>query len=246
MAFLQLTILVLVVAGCAQSSKTAPPVSAVDAQSALPDSAGAPVGRNERFLSDELDVDQFVGIFESETREVALVREEIVAALGLREGETVADVGSGTGLFLGALCEAVGTSGEVIAVEISPRFGEHLQQRIADEGLSQARLVMCDERSSNLAPNSVDLIFVCDTYHHFDYPADTLASLHAALRDGGRLVIVEFERKPDISSDWILGHMRAGKDVFIDEISEAGFALAHEVWLPQFRLTYMLVFDRRR
>jgi len=248
-----LWVLALAVAGCAQPETSAPepaaPMAANDATGAMLDeTAGvdAPIGRNDRFLSDDLDVDRFIGVFESETREVALVKEEIVAAMGLRPGETVADVGSGTGLFLDALCDAVGQDGEVIAVEISPRFGEHLEQRIADEGLAQARVVMCDERSSNLEPNSVDCIFVCDTYHHFDYPADTLASLHAALREGGRLVIVDFERKPGVSSDWVLDHMRAGKEAFIDEISGAGFRLAHEVWLAQFRLTYMLVFDRER
>ncbi|MFT7464990.1 MAG: ubiquinone/menaquinone biosynthesis C-methylase UbiE [Pseudohongiellaceae bacterium] len=226
--------LLLTVAGCAQPQKP------------LPDSAGEPVGRNERFLSEELDVDQFTKVFESETREVSLARDEIVAALGLRPGEVVADVGSGTGLFLGALCEAVGKSGKVVAVEISPRFGEHLERRIADEGLSQAELVMCDERSSNLEPDSVDLVFVCDTYHHFDYPADTLASLRGALREEGRLVVIDFDRKPGVSSDWVMDHLRAGKDVFLDEITAAGFELSREVSLPQFRLSYMLIFDRVR
>jgi ubiquinone/menaquinone biosynthesis C-methylase UbiE len=203
-------------------------------------------GLNERFLADDLDVDFFVDVFESETREVAMAREQIVAAMGLREGEVVADVGAGTGLFLEVLCDAVGASGEVIAVDISPGFVESLEQRIEVEGLTQARVVLCDERSSNLLPDSVDCIFVCDTYHHFEYPAETLASLHAALKTGGRLIVVDLDRKPDVSSDWLLGHVRAGKQVFSDEITAAGFALAHDVWLPEFRRNYMLVFDRLR
>ncbi len=238
--------LALAAAGCVQPQGHGPAgVAIAPPAGVMPDPAGPPIGNNERFLSADLDVEGFVDRFESETREVAYARHEIVDALGLRVGETVADVGAGTGLFLRALCTAVGEPGEVIAVEISPRFGEHLTQRIADEQLRQARVVLCDERSSNLEPDSVDLVFVCDTYHHFDYPADTLASLHAALRKGGRLVIVEFHRKPGISSDWVLDHMRAGQEVFIDEITAAGFALAHEVFIPKFRMNYMLVFERR-
>lgn len=210
---------------------------------ATPDEA---IGNNAVFLSEDHDVDDFVSRFESEDREVAWARDEIVAALGIRPGEVVADVGAGTGLFLPALCEAVGPEGEVVAVEISPGFVAHLDARIADEGLGNARTVQCDARSSNLAPDSVDLIFVCDTYHHFDHPADTLASLHAALRDGGRLVIVEFHRKPGISNDWVLDHMRAGQETFVREITAAGFALARDVFIPRLRMNYMLIFEKRR
>lgn len=215
------------------------------AGSSLESSQTSP-GLNDRFLAEDLDVDFFIDIFESESREVALARDDIVAAMGLREGEVLADVGAGTGLFLQALCDAVGDTGEVIAVEISPGFVERLGQRIEAEGLVQARVVLCDERSSKLEPDSVDCVFICDTYHHFDYPAETLASLHAALRTGGRLIVVELDRKPGVSSDWLLGHVRAGKQVFTDEITAAGFELAHDIWLPAFRENYMQVFDRKR
>ncbi|MFQ5491357.1 MAG: SAM-dependent methyltransferase, partial [Phycisphaerae bacterium] len=62
-------------------------------------------------------------------------------------------------------------------------------------------------------------------YHHFEYPMSTLATLHSAMRSGGELVVVDFIRIPGTSSEWVLGHVRAGQDVFIKEIQAAGFEL---------------------
>jgi ubiquinone/menaquinone biosynthesis C-methylase UbiE len=205
---------------------------------------GSPADINERFRSPELDIERFVDLFESETREVALARHSILAALGLRPGEAVADVGAGTGLFLDLFCDVLGPDGELVCVDISEVFLEHLDERIREAGLTQARTLLCDDRSSGLREASMDLVFICDTYHHFEYPSDTLASLHAALKPGGRLVLVDLERKPGVSSDWILGHVRADKQTFRAEIEAAGFQLAREAQLAEFRMSYMLIFDR--
>jgi hypothetical protein len=86
-------------------------------------------GINERFLAEDLDVEHFVKIFEGESREVYAQRERIVEALGVSSGATVADIGAGTGLFLPAFNREVSSDGRVYAVEISPRFLEHLRER---------------------------------------------------------------------------------------------------------------------
>ena len=200
-------------------------------------------GLNDNFLSAELDVDSYVARFEVESREVCALRVEILEAIGLEPGESVADIGAGTGLFLEPFSAAVGDSGTVYAVDISPQFIDHLEERAKEEGYSNVEVVLCDERDSRLPANSVDAIFVCDTYHHFTYPQTTLASLRRALRPGGRMIIVDFERIEGVSSEWILGHVRAGKEVFLAEIEEAGFVLEDE---PDIGLVdnYMLRFGR--
>ena len=192
----------------------------------------------------ELDVDQFVGRFETESREVYRERERIVADLGLSPGESVADIGAGTGLFTIPMARSVGADGVVHAVEISPRFIEHIDARAAAEGLPNIRTVLCTERDAMLPERAVDLVFVCDTYHHFAYPQSTLASLRRALRPGGRLVVVDFERIPGVSRDWLLDHVRAGKEVFRAEIEEAGFRLDREVDIPGLEENYCLTFTR--
>ena len=180
-------------------------------------------GVNERFLAEDLDVEGFVEIFEGESREVFVQRERIVEALAVSSGMTVADIGAGTGLFLPDFDRGVGSEGRVYAVEISPKFLEHLRERTEREGLARVEVVEGLEDSVELPATSVDLAFVCDTYHHFEYPQSTLASLYTAIRPGGSLVILDFERIPGESQDWVLGHMRAGKEVFRREIESAGF-----------------------
>jgi len=113
---------------------------------------------------------------------------------------TVADIGAGTGLFLPDFDRGVGSEGRVYAVEISPKFLVHLSERAEREKLAQVEVVKGLEDSVELPAASVDLAFVCDTYHHFEYPKSTLESLFSAIRPGGSLVILDFERIPDKSS----------------------------------------------
>ena len=180
---------------------------------------------NERFLAEDLDVDRFVRVFEGESREVFRQRARILETLGLESGMSVADIGAGTGLFLDSLHEAVGEDGVVFAVDISPRFVEHLRERVRREGLETVEVVLCDDHSASLPEESVDVVLVCDTYHHFEYPRSTIASLYRALRPGGALVIVDFDRIPYVSRPWILGHVRAGRQAFVREIEAGGFEL---------------------
>jgi SAM-dependent methyltransferase len=202
-------------------------------------------GVNDRFLADDLDVEHFVGIFEGESREVSVQRERIVEALEVSSGMTVADIGAGTGLFLPAFNRGVGSDGRVYAVEISPKFLEHLRARTKRESLSRVAVVESREDSVELPAASVDLAFVCDVYHHFEYPRSTLDSLYTAIRPGGSLVILDFERIPGKSRDWVLEHVRAGKEVFRREIESAGFRFDREVTVKGLKENYVLRFRRQ-
>ena len=201
-------------------------------------------GVNERFLSEGLDVERFVGIFEGESREVSVQRERIAKALEVSPGMTVADIGAGTGLFLPYFDRGVGSKGRVYAVEISPKFLEHLRERAKREKLARVEVVKGLEDSVALPAASVDLAFVCDTYHHFEYPQSTLASLYTAIRPGGSLVILDFKRIPGESSDWVMEHIRAGKEVFRREIESAGFQFDREVKVEDLKENYVLRFRR--
>lgn len=171
------------------------------------------------------DVDSFVARFETESREVYAKRRQIVADMRLSPGSAVADIGAGTGAFTFVLAEAVGTSGRVYAVDIAAPFLDHIRTRAAEQGVDNVVTVRCEEDSVGLPPRSIDAAFVCDTYHHFEYPQSSLASIRDALRPGGELFIVDFERIEGRSSDWILNHVRCGKATVIQEVTSAGFEL---------------------
>lgn len=178
---------------------------------------------NREFRNPSLDATQWVERFESEGREIYEQRELVVRAAGLQPGVTVADVGAGSGLFEPLFAREVGPEGSVIAVDIAPRFIELIARRMKDQGLANVSTVLCTERSVELSPGSVDFVFICDTYHHFAHPQESLKSIHTALRPGGVLMLVEFKRIPGVSSDWTLNHVRAGQEVFTKEIEAAGF-----------------------
>lgn len=200
-------------------------------------------GINADFLDPTLDVDLMVRRFEAESREIFARRAAIARAVGLRTGMAVADVGAGTGVFVDFFARDVGPEGRVFAVEIAPGFVERLRERAAARGHRQVEAVLCDERDVGLAPASVDVVFACDTYHHFEYPRSTLASIHRALRPAGELVIVDFERIPGTSRPWVLDHVRCGKEQVTIEVLGAGFELVEEVQVG-LRENYFLRFRR--
>ena len=201
-------------------------------------------GINAKYLSPELDVERWTENFESESREIFRSRRAIVDALGITPGMSVADVGAGTGLFLTPLSKAVGPTGRLYANEISPVFAEHLRSRAAQEGLPQVEVMLGGERATGLAEATVDLVFLCDVYHHFEYPDEMLADIRGALRPGGRLVVVDFERTPGKTRDWILDHVRAGKQAIRKEIAAAGFVLEAEAEVNGLEENYLLRFRR--
>jgi predicted methyltransferase len=167
--------------------------------------------------------------FEGESRDVYRHREAIVEALDLKAGQDAADVGAGTGFFSRLMAGKVGPAGKVYAVDIAQNFLDHITETCKEAGIENVEGVLCDQRSTKLAADSVDQVFICDTYHHFEHPADTLASIHQALRDGGTMVIVDFERIPGKTGLFILGHVRCGKETVIQEVEAAGFEFVEEV-----------------
>src|SRR5262245_30939361 len=160
--------------------------------------------------------------FETEGREVYEKRLAIVDAAAPKPGQAVADVGAGTGLFTRLFAERVGPQGRVYAVDIARSFVEGNLQRARAARLENVVGIVSTQADTRLEPDSVDLVFISDAYHHFEDPAAMLASIRRALRPGGTLVIIDFERIPGVTPDWIVKHVRGGKEDFRREIETAG------------------------
>ena len=178
-------------------------------------------GINDSFR--DPNVSEFKERFEIESREVFSRRTAILEACEIAPGQTVADIGAGTGLFTRLFSEAVGKEGQVIAVDIAPKFLEHIRETGRQLGHTNVDTLLCTADSTELPADSVDVAFICDTYHHFEFPQKTMTSLHRALKPGGRVIVIDFERIEGTSSEWTMDHVRAGQEVFEDEIKQAGF-----------------------
>lgn len=186
-------------------------------------------GINDKFLDPKLKVGEWTQKFETESREIYHQREKIAAAVGLKPGMAMADIGAGTGLFTLPFSQAVGESGKVYAVDIAKNFLEHIQARATRAHAANVQTIQCTGRSVELPEASIDLAFICDVYHHFEFPQASLATLNKALKRGGVLVLIDFKRIPGESSDFVMGHVRAGQEVFEAEITAAGFEKIGEV-----------------
>ncbi len=202
---------------------------------------GARPDINQPFLVNP-DVTRWKKNLENEGREVYAKRDEILVASGVKPGMAVADVGAGTGLFTMMFAQAVKPDGRVYAVDISQAFIEHIRQTAKAQGLDNVTGIVNDGAGTSLPEASVDLVFISDTYHHFEHPRETLASIRKALRAGGRMVVIDFEKIPDETHKQRIDHVRADKETAIREIEAAGFRLLEEKKLM--RENYFVVFLR--
>lgn len=209
-----------------------------------PANVGADPAINAPFRDGALDVKVWTDRFEGESREVYRARDAIVAAIGLKPGLVVADVGTGTGLFVKYFSDAVGPTGRVVAVDIAEKFLTLVRERAAAAGLTNVETRLGTTDSAQLSPASVDVVFVCDTYHHFETPMTMLASLMSALRPGGRLVIVDYHRIPGKTSEFLMGHVRANRETVVAEIESAGLTKLADPPAPFLDENYLVVFER--
>jgi ubiquinone/menaquinone biosynthesis C-methylase UbiE len=181
----------------------------------------------------------------SESREIYTQRAALADLLALRPGMAVADVGAGSGFMVEEFARRVGAAGKVYAVDINAKLLERIAANAKQHSLSQIQTVLTPEDAVNLPAGSVDLIFICDTYHHFEYPQKSLAGVHRALRAGGELILIEFHREPGQSPGWILEHVRAGQTEFTREIEAAGFAFVRVEPAPFLTQNYVLRFRKK-
>ncbi len=188
---------------------------------------------------------KFAESFETEGREAYKFRKEIVAACHLKPGMNVADVGAGSGIFTRLFAAEVSPGGTVYSTDIAENFLKHIAETCKEAGIKNVKTVLAKADSSGasgLPPDSVDVVFLSDVYHHFEFPQKTLASLHAALKTGGRLIVVDYRREKGKTPEWLMKHVRAGQAVVTREIEDAGFKLQHEEKF--LKDNYMIEFKR--
>jgi ubiquinone/menaquinone biosynthesis C-methylase UbiE len=170
--------------------------------------------------------------------------QELVVALDLRAGMTVADIGTGVGYMLPFLSAAVGAKGRVVAEDIFDDFLAQAKARVAEAKLRNVTFIKGTEHGPQVAWGSVDVALALDSYHHYDYPADMLAGIRAALKPTGRLLIVEYYKtKEAMPGGNALEHIRLNKPELIREVEANHFKLvsSHD-HVPGSQ--YMAVFER--
>ena len=174
------------------------------------------------------DYEIWVQRFERPGREVFDLREIIVKAANIQTGMDIADIGAGTGFYTRLFASAVGPKGKVYAVDIAENFIDEIVGQAEQAGMNNVIGIVNSPRETGLKAGSIDLAFVCDTYHHFEYPRTMLRSIYHALRQGGSLIVIDFRKIKGVSSNWVMSHARANKETVIREIESEGFVLTED------------------
>jgi ubiquinone/menaquinone biosynthesis C-methylase UbiE len=118
---------------------------------------------------------------------------EMIKLLDLRPGQVVADIGSGTGYITRKLARGVGPDGVAHAVEIQPEMLALMQARLRAEGITNVVSTLGTIVDPKLPHDALDLVVMVDVYHEFSHPYEMLGSIVRSLKQGGRVVFVEFK-----------------------------------------------------
>ncbi len=146
--------------------------------------------------------------------------DKVVASLQLKPGDKVADLGSGGGYFTFRLADAVGEDGIVYAVDVDKGLLDYVDKTASEKGFTNIKTIRASQDDTGLAADSVDLIFVCNTYHHLEDRSLYFNNLKQALHDTGRVAIIDF------TSGWLnsIGHGTA-TEMVVQEMKQAGYQL---------------------
>ena len=181
---------------------------------------------------------------EAADREQRQKPQDLVRAMGLRPGMTVADVGTGIGYMLPLLSRAVGVAGQVIAEDIFDDYLAAAKIRATNQQLTNVTFVKGTDKDPSLPEGTVDEVLVLDAYHHFDYLQEMLAGIHKALKPNGKLVIVEYYKtRVAMPGGDAVTHIRLNKPEVIKEIEANHFRLVSEREQIQ-DSQYMLILEK--
>jgi ubiquinone/menaquinone biosynthesis C-methylase UbiE len=180
----------------------------------------------------------YIASLEDPKRDAYQKPDEVMKALALRPGEVVADIGAGSGYFTLRFARAVGDTGRVYAVDISPDMVRHVNRRVRDAGIRNVVSVLADPDDPLLPDASVDRFVIVDTWHHVEDQAKYLALMKKMLKPGGQVVHIDFQKRelpigPPLA-------MKIAREDLVKQMEGAGFKLAAEHGFLPYQ--YFLVF----
>lgn len=234
-------------AACTLLLTAATVIATVETEPSAPSSAPTPTPRPYEATTRHsfADVEHWKAVFDDPARDAWQKPAAVVAALGLRPGMSVADLGAGTGYFTGYLSAAVGKQGTVLAVETEPNLVVHLRDRAEKERGENVIPVLASLDNPRLPEAGVDLVLIVDTFHHLDARLAYFQRLARSLKPRGSVAII----------DWVRGERPVGpppehavaREQVVDEMRAAGYVLVEEPkLLPyQYFLIFKAVAERR-
>ena len=208
----------VLVMGCSSSSSSPPPASPPPPPHAHAHEHGPLVHRFEH-------ANEWAPKFDDPTRDEWQKPKDVVNAMELTPGMTVADLGAGTGYFEAHLSRAVGANGVVLALDVEPDMVRYMTERAAREGLTNVKPSLVAMDDPKLPPSGVDRVLIVDVWHHIPERVAYAKKVAAGLKPGGRVFIVDFKLDAKHGPP---PHHRLAADAVMGELVAAGLE-AHTV-----------------
>ena len=184
------------------------------------------------------DSKAYLAFLEDPQRDAYQKPHDVIMALDIKEGESVADIGAGSGYFAFRFTRHVGDKGKVYAVDINPDMIVYMNRRIRDMKLKNIETILAVPDDLLLMDASIDRFIVCDTWHHIANQVLYLGLMKKMLKPGGQAIMIEFHQKelpvgPPVE-------MKIAREDLVRQMEANGFKLAKEhTFLPY---QYFLVF----
>ena len=168
--------------------------------------------------------------------------DKVIKALGIGRGDVIADVGAGPGFFTLRLARAVGPDGHVYAIDPEPLVLDMLRERLRAARVKNVTPVLGQADDPMLPPGRCNLALIVDTYHHFSDGPAFLRRLAGALRHGGRIANIDFDKRETPVGPPV--EHRIAREEFLRDAKRAGLSLVAELrFLPY---QYFLIFHLAR
>jgi ubiquinone/menaquinone biosynthesis C-methylase UbiE len=164
--------------------------------------------------------------------------DQVIAALAIKQGETIADIGAGSGYFAFRFSRVVGNNGRIYAVDSNSDMIRHMNRRIRDLKLKNVATVLSDPDDPLLPTEMVDRFFICNTWHQIENKTKYLSVMKRMLRKGGQLIIIDYKKKAFPAG--LPPEMQLSRKEAASQIESAGFKLVNDLsFLPD---QYFLIF----
>ncbi len=180
---------------------------------------------------------------ESGRRLESLEIEEVVAAIGLRPGESVADIGAGTGIFSVPMARTVGTAGTVYSVEVDAGFLPIIEGKAREQGVGNIRTVLGEFGDPKLPVRDIDVAFFHDVLHHVEQREAYIRALAAYMAPGSRIVVVDYDKNVPGIPHADQPEMLIGPEEVAGWMRAAGFDATREI--EMFPDKFFVVYTKR-
>jgi ubiquinone/menaquinone biosynthesis C-methylase UbiE len=176
-----------------------------------------------------------LSVFESSGRDERLQINRVMDLLGITPGKTVADIGAGSGWFTVRAAKRVGDAGLVYAVDINPESARYINDRAQKEHLPNIKTILSQPDDALLPAASVDSVLLLKTYHEVAHPIVLLRNLHASLRPGAKVGIIDRNGNGE--------NHGVNREIVIREAAQAGYRLLDQYdFVKPDKMDYLLLF----